>query len=130
VITPDAIIAAFEAETHLAPRVHERLARLTDLGLIASEYLEATQELEQRFGKFEILVWDVEIDPRRWSETSELDAADGTYWQESFPERRPGGILWVARKQYGQNVELRWWTPNRRLDARWQELDRILSSVV
>jgi hypothetical protein len=70
----------------------------------------------------------VEVRTETWTEASGPDV-DGVYWQENFQDNGPPVVRWLARKLYWQNVELRWWTPDRSVDARWRELDAILSAV-
>ena len=59
----------------------------------------------------------------------ELPSEDELHWHQARRERSEpiGEEYWAVRKRYGRNVVLTWWTDEKRLDARWQLLDDILS---
>jgi hypothetical protein len=58
----------------------------------------------------------------------EEDAAnDGVYW---YRDDDPGGLYWIALSNYGDNVQLLWFSKRPELDKRWARVDRVLRDLV
>ena len=84
-------------------------------------------ELVERFGDFSIIVYDNAELARAFGDSAD-DCVENVAWRHHPPERDGEREMWSARTLYG-NIELVWFTPRRATDARWRELDGILSAV-
>lgn len=56
---------------------------------------------------------------------------DGITWEQACPTDETGdaGCIWNARKLYGSNVLLRWYTDTDATNGEWDKLDTILSGL-
>jgi hypothetical protein len=90
------------------------------------------ESIKAKYGEFSIGVF-ADLDPRLRELLAQGAMPDdnGVYWEEQFPEdgdtrEEP---YWTARKFYG-DVQLLWWSNERRADGRWQALDAILRKLL